>query len=268
MTPEPSPRSPWRIALGGLVLTTLAALARPEGQAAPLPRPGPTWPKTTPADRAQSERNLKQIALAFHNYHDVFGRFPGAAILGKDGKALLSWRVAILPFVDEDVLYKQFRLNEAWDSPHNKKLLARRPAFYGLPSLTGKWADLTFYRVFTGPATPFNPALNRPGSWPLGLGIATVAAADGASNTLLVVEAGEAVPWSKPDELPYDPRKRLPRVGGLFPEGFHAALVDGSVRFLARKIDEKTLRALITPAGGEVIDWTTIPLARPPARRK
>jgi hypothetical protein len=224
------------------------------------------WPKTSPADRARSANNLKQIVLAFHNYESAFGRFPGAAIYGRGGTPLLSWRVALLPFVEEGGLHKQFRLDEPWDSAHNKKLLDKMPALYGLPGVKVTPPHATYYRVFTGTDTPFNPAITRPGPWPLGM--LTVRFADGLSNTLLVVEAGEAVPWTKPDELAYDAKKPLPKLGGLFPEGIHAALADGSVKLLDRKIDEATLRALITPAGGEVIDWGRIPLAKAPAGKR
>jgi hypothetical protein len=206
--------------------------------------------------------------LAFHNFESAFGRFHAAAICDKGGKPLLSWRVALLPFLEEDVLYKEFRKDEPWDSAHNKKLLAKMPKLYA-PPLSGKPAKphTTYYQVFTGPDTPFDPRAASGGP-NLTLGPRVIDFKDGTSNTLLVVEAGEAVPWSKPVEVVYDAKKPVPKLGGLFPEGFHAALADGSVKFLGRKIDEKTLRALITPAGGEKIDWKKIPLAKPPAEKK
>jgi hypothetical protein len=250
----------WRLALVGVALAGAVALPLPPaGRTAPAPyRPAPfAWPKTTPADRPRSANNLKQIALAFHQYHDTFGAMPGAAITGKDGKALLSWRVAILPWLEESALHRQFRFNEPWNSAHNKKLLKEMPAIYGLPGVKVRPEHGTYYRVFTGPDTPFHTATR--GAWPVGIRIAQIT--DGTSNTLMVVEAGEAVSWTKPDELVYDAKKRLPRVGGLFREGFHAAMFDGSVQFIDPKVAEKTLRALITPAGGEVVG--VIPQARP-----
>ena len=74
---------------------------------------------------------------------------------------------------------------------------------------------------------------------------------DGLPNTLLVVEAGRPVPWTKPDDVAYDPKKPVPALGGAFAGVFHAAFADGTVRALPRRIGEKTLRAIITPAGGE-----------------
>src|SRR5207302_1956982 len=87
------------------------------------------------AGRTRSANNLKQMALATINYADAFGRAPAAAICDKNGKPLLSWRVAILPFIEQDNLYKQFHLDEPWDSDHNKKLLARMPNVYALPGV-------------------------------------------------------------------------------------------------------------------------------------
>jgi hypothetical protein len=206
--------------------------------------------------RRRSSNNLKQMALSFHNYNDTYGGIPANAIYSKDGKPLLSWRVAILPFVEQDALFRQFKLDEAWDSPHNKKLLAKMPKLYAPVLGKTKVPYGTFYKVFTGPDTPFNPAAARRGPTSLGARI-PASFPDGTSNTILIVEGGEAVPWTKPEDLPYDPKKPLPKLGGLFPEGFHVAMADGSVRLVSRKVSETTLRAAITPAGGEVLgsDW-------------
>ncbi len=77
--------------------------------------------------------DLKQIGLAMHNYHDVNKHFPAPVIMGPDGKTPHSWRVAILPYLDQQELYKQYNLNEPWDSPHNKKLLKKSPPSIGTP---------------------------------------------------------------------------------------------------------------------------------------
>jgi hypothetical protein len=253
----------WPISFGWLTLPlaglalALALAPQRAGHAAPVrdkPRAPKKWPKTTPADRKRSANNLKLIALAFHNYADVYAALPAAANADKKGKALLSWRVAILPYIEEDALYKEFRLNESWDSAHNKKLLRKMPKIYGLPKVRVDPEYGTFYRVFTGPDAPFNPPAvrGRAAAWPPGPRF-PAGFPDGTSNTFLVVEAGEAVPWSKPEELAYDARKPVPKLGGLFREGFHAAYADGSVKFIDPKIKERDLRALVTAAGGEVV---------------
>ena len=77
---------------------------------------------------------------------------------------------------------------------------------------------------------------------------------DGTSKTLLVVEGAGPVPWTKPEELPFDPDKPLPKMGGQFDDIFIGAMADGSVRIFPMTIPEKTLRALITRNGKEPID--------------
>jgi serine/threonine-protein kinase len=197
----------------------------------------------------QSINNLNLLALAFHHYHNTYGHFPAPAITDKDGKPLLSWRVDILPFVEQDKLYKQFHRDEPWDSEHNKKLLELMPKIFAAPhELKPAEPYNTYYQVFVGKDAPF--AAGRKTRFN--------DFTDGTTNTFLIVEAGEAVPWTKPIDLPFDAKGPLPKLGGLFQDGFHAAMADGTVRFVKRSMPDLTLRALITPAGGEVIpakDW-------------
>jgi hypothetical protein len=197
------------------------------------------------AARSLSQNNLKQLALAMHNYHSTYGHFPAAASYDKNGKALLSWRVELLPYLEQQELYKQFKLDEPWDSPDNKKLLAKMPSVFAAPGSRG--GSDTVYQGFTGKGTIFEGKK--------GIDIRDIL--DGTSNTIMFVEAANAVPWTKPEDLPYDPDKPLPKLGGLFPGGFNAALCDGSVRFVPKTVSEKTLRAAITRSGGEVLgpDW-------------
>jgi hypothetical protein len=199
------------------------------------------------AARMQSANNLKQIGLAMHSFHDTNGRFPAAAIYDKARKKpLLSWRVHLLPFLEQDNLYRQFKLDEPWDSENNKKLIARMPKVYQSsndPNLLA--SHKTTYLAPLGKATMFPPG-------PDGVRIADVT--DGTSNTLFVVDADDdhAVIWTKPDDLEVaeaNPANGLSARNG----GFSALLVDGSVRLLPKDIDRKTLWALFTRNGGEVI---------------
>src|SRR5690606_13567468 len=84
--------------------------------------------------RMTSSINLKQQGIGLHNFHDTFGQLPAAYNTDKDGKPLLSWRVGLLPFLEEGALYNEFHLDEPWDSDHNKKLIARMPAVYRSPN--------------------------------------------------------------------------------------------------------------------------------------
>lgn len=188
------------------------------------------------AQRMMSSNNLKQIGLALENYVSDHINFPPAAITDKAGKPLLSWRVAILPYIDQEDLYKQFKLDEPWDSNHNKKLLAKMPKQFG-----DKGTE-TAYRAFTGKGTVFEE----------GVEVRSSSINDGTSNTAVVVETSDTVPWTKPDEVPYDPAKPLPKFGEKpFEGGFHVLFADGSVRFLSSKTTEKTIRAIITRNGEE-----------------
>jgi hypothetical protein len=201
------------------------------------------------ADHKASEDSLKKLAIAFHEYADQHrGELPPAAVVGPDGKALYSWRVLLLPQLGEKKLFEQFKPDEAWDGPTNKKLLAKMPKVFAPVAGAAQKDHKTFYQVFVGPETPFSgKARNRgprmPASFP-----------DGTSNTYLIVEAGEAVPWTAPLDVPYDDKKPVPKLGGLFADGFHVALADGSVRFYKKgKPSDKTLRLAITPADGNVL---------------
>ncbi len=198
--------------------------------------------------RQETNNNLKQLVLAMHNYHDVYRRMPSAASYDKQGRPLLSWRVAILPYIEQAALYRQFRLEEPWDSPHNIQLLSRMPKTYASPRGAAP-ADHTHYMVFTGQNTPFRgPVPPRiPATF-----------MDGTSNTILIVEADDAVPWTKPADLPIAPNAPLPRLGGLWGDGFFVAMADGSTRFVnRRRMSDQTLRLAIDPADGMPLpaDW-------------
>ena len=189
----------------------------------------------TASARARSSNNLKQIGLAMHNFHDTTGVLPAAAIVDKKGKALLSWRVAILPYIEQDNLYKQFKLDEPWDSEHNMKLAKVMPKVYALPYDEGKPGH-THYRVFVGNGAAFDMVQ----------GIKLAQFTDGTSNTLLVFEGAEGTPWTKPDEIEFDVQK--PMLKHLRFEGDKVCqllFADGSVRAVPSKLPEDTLKLLI-----------------------
>jgi hypothetical protein len=186
--------------------------------------------------------NLRQVALAMQYYQQTHGTFPPAAIADKESKPLLSWRVAILPYVEQAPLYNQFKLDEPWDSPHNIKLIEFMPKLYCLPGEKPREPFATRYQVFVGKGAAFEGTKGLP--W--------TAFSDGTSNTLLVAEAAQPVPWTKPDDMAYDPAGPLPPLGD-FTGPYAVAFADGSVRFLRKEIDEPTLRALVTRDGNEVI---------------
>ena len=193
------------------------------------------------ARRMSSQNNIKQLMLAMLNYESVYRNFPIRATKSKDGKQLLSWRVAILPYVEEAVLYQEFHLDEPWDSPHNIKLIPRMPATFKHPSSQAEPGH-TVYLAPYREDTVWN--LEKPK-----MGTIT----DGTSNTLAIVEVQDehAVPWTKPDDLDLNELANLSFLRG---PTFQAGYFDGSVRALSKTIDKAILEALITSQGGEVVD--------------
>ena len=200
------------------------------------------------ARRVQSMNNLKMIGLAMHNHHDSTKTFPAAYSANQAGKPLLSWRVKILPYIEGESLYRQFRLDEPWDSEHNKKLIPLMPQVYkaaGSNAAPGK----TNYLTVRGEKTIF------PGA----KGIRMAEIRDGTSNTIMAVEVSDqkAVIWTKPDDLEYDPNNPAAGLVGLRKGGFNALWCDGSVRFVSQGIDPQVLKLLFTRDDGQVIDRST-----------
>jgi len=201
----------------------------------PVPWDGEDYPGH-PDPHARTANNLKFIAWALHNFAKVNGgRLPSLAIR-KDGMPLLSWRVAILPFVEEYSLYKKFRLDEAWDSPHNKPLLEEMPPVYAPATHKDTIPYSTHYQAIDGPGALFDGE-----EGPEILGRVYV-----ANPTFMVVEAAKPVFWTKPEDLPYDEGRPLPKFGGQFEGGFYAAYTDGWPRFVGREVAPETLLALIS----------------------
>lgn len=248
------------LAIAGIVMASITLLVSPVILIALLL---PAVQKVREAaNRAQSANNMMQIGLAFHNYHDTYKSFPPAVVYSQDGKPLYSWRVLILPFLGEDRLYKQFKLDEPWDSATNRPLLAQMPRLYVHPS-QGQPVDpyATFYQVFTAEVGQ-GPWEGRPmfDVGPKAGRITFAAIVDGTSNTIMVVEATDPVPWSQPTDLPYAPDQPLPKLG-LGSRTFNALMADGSVHALPKDTDERTIRALITRNGGEMVE---VPGSAPP----
>ena len=164
----------------------------------------------TAAKRTQSMNNLKQIGLAMHNYHDVHKHLPPAVVMGPDGKTPHSWRVEILPYIDQSALYQEYRMNEPWDSDHNKKVLEKIPPVY-LSPMDDPHSTNTSYFALTGKGTSFES--------PEGQKFRDFT--DGLSNTLMVVETKKAVPWTKPERYSHRLRKRPSRVRRILQGGLH-----------------------------------------------
>ncbi len=193
-----------------------------------------------------SVNTLRQIGLGMHMYHDVYKWLPPQASASKDNKSLLSWRVQILPFLEQKKLYDEFHHDEPWDSEHNKKLVAKMPRLYHSPLSKLKIEDgKTTYVVPAGPKLVFD-------------GIQKTKLRqipDGTSNTILAldVDDSKAVIWTKPEDYPVAEKKPN---AGLFRPGLKsilAAFCDGSVRLLSAGTTDDVLWLYFCPSDGQAI---------------
>jgi RNA polymerase sigma factor (sigma-70 family) len=192
-------------------------------------------------DRLQTRKNMRSIMLGLIHYADANGgMLPPPALVDTKGKPLLSWRVLILPYLEAKNLYDEFRRDEPWDSEHNKKLLARMPAVFESPGVKQVDKGKTYYQALVGPGAAFEAGkqLRYPADFP-----------DGTSNTIGVIEAATPAPWTKPEDVTFDPTKTL----AIPSRDFYAGYMDGWCLLLSKDADETQLRNLVTRAGGEVI---------------
>ncbi len=206
------------------------------------------------ARRSQCVNNLKQIGLAMYNYHSTYNCFPAAATTDTRGQPLLSWRVAILPFLEQSPLYAKFHLDEPWNSPHNLTLLDEMPGVYACPSDpesrsggTKRQHGGTNYDVIIDPRSMFPPDFKP---------VTIAGVTDGISSTLLVGETKQGRPWTAPFDVPFNtatPQSGLDSFHSHHSGGFNALIADGSVKFLKASINPVIFRAIVTRDGGEVI---------------
>jgi Protein of unknown function (DUF1559) len=199
--------------------------------------------------RQKTLNNLKQIGLTCHNFHDTMGHLP-MNVTDPTGKPILSWRVVLLPYLEQDNLYKLLDLTKPWDDPRNAKLLEKMPDVFRVYGRAGHEKGLTYLQM------PMSPR-PVPGGDPFlvpGRRLSLVGIPDGTSNTIMVVEAADGVNWAKPDDLRFD-QLTLQKIGAPDRKWFHALFGDGVVRTLRKdKLDITMLRGLITVNGGEVVN--------------
>jgi hypothetical protein len=199
------------------------------------------------AGRNETANNMKQIMLAFHNYHDVKKGFPAHANYSADGKPLLSWRVHILPYLEEGAgVYQQFKLDEPWDSPHNQALIAQMPQVYQNPNLPLEPGKTNYLAVVGEPCIMDGTDKGK----------RLPQITDGTSNTIMLVESApdQAVEWTKPDDWEFDANNPKAGLGGVRPGNWNAGFADGSVQPIPEMIDAEQLKAMFTRDGRETVN--------------
>lgn len=201
--------------------------------------------------RPSCQNNLHNIALALLQYHDLNGSFPPAYIADEEGRPMHSWRVLLLPYLDQRNLYKQYRFDEPWDGPNNSKLHDIILKIYSCPSHPEKLPRTdTSYVAVVGPQT----------MWPGEKATKFSDLKDGSSKTIMLVEVhNSGIHWMEPRDLHVTQMPMTinpPRGQGIssgHAHGAHVGFADGSVRFLTDKTSQATLRAALTPSGGEQV---------------
>jgi hypothetical protein len=239
---------------------TAPATAGADGAAAMPPTgtgqtgtPGTSSPPSA-ADKMKDQNRLKQLTLAMHNYHETHRQLPivdRPENFGPDGRPLLSWRVHVLPYLSRNDLYQRFHLNEPWDSPHNKTLLDQMPDEFRSGNDPG---SNTRMLTLTGPHALF---------FQRNVGLRDIT--DGTSNTLMLVQVGpdKAVPWTKPDDVIFDPAN--PQAGfGAIGASFLVAMADGRVQEIAASIDPQSLAKAVSPRGGDAANLSQFVVTQQP----
>ncbi|MEJ7590389.1 MAG: DUF1559 domain-containing protein [Planctomycetaceae bacterium] len=204
-------------------------------------------PKTDSATASirASSQHLKQIGLAAHNYHDVHSQFP-AFNKNENGRPLLSWRVMLLPYLENAELYNEFHLDEPWDSPHNRTLIERMPDIFRSPGAKSSKPGMTTYQTVMGDDMLFEPNGGK---------VSMQDVTDGTSNTAMVIDASpefETI-WTKPGDLMPDTTKMRMALEDRFENGGLILLTDGSVRQLRKGLDNATLMNIFNRNDGQVI---------------
>jgi prepilin-type processing-associated H-X9-DG protein len=204
-----------------------------------------SWPSTA-ARRAQSMNNLKQMALALRSYHDHERSFPPGGTFDRQGQPQHSWMTSILPYIEQEDLFKRIDLTVPWDHPRNAEAFQTRVQTYLRPG-------------FPDNGEGYAPAHYASNVNVLGGDVARTLASftDGTGNTFVAGEVpANFKSWGDPTNW-RDPAKGLNRspdgFGSRVPGGAIFAFADGSVRYVKDTIDPKVFKAMGTPDGNDVV---------------
>jgi hypothetical protein len=206
----------------------------------------------TAGRRISCGNNLKQIVLALHNYHDVYDSLPPTYVADKNGKPMHSWRVLILPYMEQKALYDQYRFDEPWDGPNNSKLAGQIKRAFSCPSephKPGSAASLeTDYVAIVGDHT----------AWQGEKALDFTAFKDGTANTIFIVEVhNSGIHWMEPRDLHVSQMatvinaKHGQGIGSPHPHGAQVGMADCAIKFLSDDTPADVLQELITIDDGK-----------------
>lgn len=202
------------------------------------------------AQRAQSANNMRQILIAMHNYNDTHGEFPPAFVPDENGKPKHSWRVLLLPYLEQQALFSRYDMSKPWDSPENLAVANNMPAVYRSPlEPEGNASNMTSYMLFAGDNTSF------------GKGKVTFnSLTDGTSNTIALSEVNDSgVVWTQPTDLDAAQldfaihqiaEQRQGQITSALAEGVTVGFFDGSVRMLSKQTPPGEIRSAVNPTDG------------------
>ncbi|MBI1248590.1 DUF1559 domain-containing protein [bacterium] len=182
------------------------------------------------AYRVDSLCHMKQLVLAIHYYQDDHGVFPAAYTRDADGKPRHSWRVAILPYVDEQQLYDQYDFNQPWDSPHNLKVARQMPEVFASPLSSYRQVNqgLTTYVALAGPDTVLSTS--RSVTW-------DDIPKDRDWKIVFVEDETHPVPWTKPEDISPEEFLQKDLEDNMF-HGTLAAMASGNVCLLSKQTEQ------------------------------
>ncbi|MEZ5941727.1 MAG: DUF1559 domain-containing protein [Planctomycetaceae bacterium] len=222
------------------------------------------WPCLLPSTHGHREaaqhsackKNLKQIGLAMHNYHDVYSTFPSQAA----GEPPLSWRVALLPYMDQEPLFREYDQSAEWDAALNQPVAKTRIDYLMCPAVPKETQEGEY------PYTAYVVPVGTNAGWQEQRNLGFKEIEDGTSNTIAVVEAcGQMIPWAEPRDIPLpgttigmnlpgrEPHRSEGMMSAYHRGGAYILFFDGSVRRFDEDVDPAIIEALLTPNGGEVI---------------
>lgn len=216
--------------------------------------------------RSSCANHLKQLGLALLHYHGQHGCLPPACVVGEDGKPMHSWRVLVLPYLEEESLFRAYHLDEPWDGPNNAKIARQNPQLgdFHCPSDSTD-RSCTSYVAVVGPRT----------LWPGAKGASLEDIPDGVSETILLIELpGSGIHWMAPRDVSFDELCQRAASGGgdglasvhTVSGGWfyhptrviHAVMASGAWHRLRADLSAEQLAALLTRDGGETIDWEAL----------